>query len=144
MSDSDAGSEKTRKYGNQVTSGGCGPHRGIVLRRNKCLRRLGLALIVRTAILPITGAFSMIRDRNERKWLLIAAIAIVVALVLLLIPQAHSGHVSVWLAILPIQFIGLIWLLCLLPASGNFHLAHAKGAPALQPSFQRPPPLTIA
>jgi cell division protein FtsW (lipid II flippase) len=86
----------------------------------------------------------MTRDRNERKWLLIAAIAIMVALVLLLIPQTHSGHASVWLAILPVLFIGVIWLLCLLPASGSFDLAHAKEAPALQPSFQRPPPLTIA
>jgi predicted MFS family arabinose efflux permease len=86
----------------------------------------------------------MIRDRNERKWLLIAAIAIMVALVLLLVPQMHSGHASVWLAILPVFFIGVIWLLCLLPASGSFSLAHAKEAPALQPSFQRPPPFTIA
>jgi hypothetical protein len=86
----------------------------------------------------------MIRDRNERKWLLIAAIAIMVALVLLLVPQTHSGHASVWLAILPILFIGVIWLLCLLPASGSFDPVHAKKAPALQSSFQRPPPLTIA
>jgi hypothetical protein len=86
----------------------------------------------------------MIRDRNERKWLLIAAIAIVVALLLLLIPQTQSGHASVWLAILPVLFIGLIWLLCLRPASGSFDLAHAKEAPALQPSFQRPPPIKIA
>jgi cell division protein FtsW (lipid II flippase) len=84
------------------------------------------------------------RDRNERKWLLIAVIAIMVALVLLLIPQTHAGHASVWLAILPVLFIGVIWLLCLLPASGSFGLAHAKEVPALQPSFQRPPPLTIA
>jgi hypothetical protein len=86
----------------------------------------------------------MTRDRNERKWQLIAVIAIMVALVLLLIPQTHSGHSSVWIAVLPVLFIGLIWLLCLLPASGSFDVAHTKGAPALQPSFQRPPPLTIA
>jgi hypothetical protein len=86
----------------------------------------------------------MTRDRNERKWLLIAAIAIMVALVLLLVPQTHSGHVTVWLAVLPVLFIGVIWLLSLLPASGNFDLAYTKEAPALQSSFQRPPPLTIA
>jgi len=86
----------------------------------------------------------MTRGGNERKWLLIAAIAIMVALVLLLVPQTHSGHASVWLAVLPVLFIGVIWLLCLLPASGSFDLAHAKEAPALQPSFQRPPPLSIA
>jgi len=86
----------------------------------------------------------MPRGRNERKWLLIAAIAIKVALVLLLVPQTHSGHASLWLAVLPVLFIGLIWLLCLLPASGSLDLAHAKEVPALQPSFQRPQPLTIA
>ena len=86
----------------------------------------------------------MTRGGNERKWLLIAAIAIMVALVLLLVPQTQSGHASVWLAVLPVLFIGVIWLLCLLPASGSFDLAHAKEAPALQPSFQRPPPLSIA
>jgi hypothetical protein len=86
----------------------------------------------------------MMRDRNEHKWLLIALVAIMVALVLLLVPQTHSGHASVWLAVLPILFIGLVWLLCLLPASGSFELAREKEAPALQPSFQRPPPLTIA
>ncbi len=86
----------------------------------------------------------MTRGRNERKWLLIAAIAIMVALVLLLVPQTQSGHANVWLAILPVLFIGLIWLVCLLPVSGRFDLAHAKEAPALQPSFQRPPPLSIA
>jgi hypothetical protein len=86
----------------------------------------------------------MTRDRNEHKWLLIAAIAITVALVLLLVPQTHSGHASVWLAVLPVLFIGLVWLLCLLPDSVSFELAHEKEAPALQPYFQRPPPLTIA
>jgi hypothetical protein len=86
----------------------------------------------------------MIRDRNERTWLLIAAIAIMVAIVLLLVPQTHSGHANIWLAVLPVLFIGLTWPLRLLPASGSFEFASAKDAPALQPSFQRPPPLAIA
>jgi len=86
----------------------------------------------------------MAEDRNNRRWLFIAAIAIMVAVVLLLAPQVQTGHAIAWLAILPVFFIGVISLLLLLPAPGSFHRACAKDAPALQPDFQRPPPLPIA
>lgn len=47
------------------------------------------------------------KDRNQRAWLRIAAVAISVALVLMLTPQGHAGNRAAWLAILPVLFVGL-------------------------------------
>jgi cell division protein FtsW (lipid II flippase) len=83
--------------------------------------------------------------RHQRIWLLVAAIAIVAALVLMLVPQAHSGHAANWLAILPVLFVGLLTPLTLSSAVlATNDSVRIPRAPALQPSFQRPPPLTIA
>jgi len=86
----------------------------------------------------------MIENRHQRAWLLIAAIAIVAALVLMLVPQAHSGNASAWLAVLPVLFIGVIAPFRL---PGFLDLSDPRCAaetPVFEPSFQRPPPLTIA
>src|ERR1700677_521461 len=80
---------------------------GIFLLARLCSKPAGIR-IYPNCYTSHHGSFSMTRDRNEHKWLLIAAIAITVALVLLLVPQTHSGHASVWLAVLPVLFIGLV------------------------------------
>ena len=86
----------------------------------------------------------MVQNRHQRAWLLVAIFAIAVALVLMLVPHAHSGHVDVWLAVLPILFIGVIWPFRLLQALEYLDLACISDAPALQPTFQRPPPFRLA
>lgn len=85
----------------------------------------------------------MIGRQHRRVWLWVAAIAIVAALVLMLAPQAHSGHTVNWLAMLPVVFIGLI-----APQTVLVHLA--LGDEARKPHvsthrarFQRPPPFRI-
>jgi hypothetical protein len=82
----------------------------------------------------------LIQNRHRRGFLLIAAIAIGIALVLLLAPQGHSGHGPDWLAILPALFVGVISPLSLLPAMAYVYVGRAPDAPALAASFQRPPP----
>jgi hypothetical protein len=50
----------------------------------------------------------MRQNSNRRAYLLIAAIAIGIALLLLLLPHANAGHAPVYLILLPIVFIGLL------------------------------------
>lgn len=86
----------------------------------------------------------MIEFRHRRIWFLVTAIAVAVALVLMLVPHGHAGTQAMWLAILPVLFVGLLFLLRVLPVPECFDLSRASDAPALQPSFQRPPPLLRA
>lgn len=86
----------------------------------------------------------MSRYGRQRIWLLIAAIAIAVALVLTLVPQSHSGPANVWLAMLPVFFVGLLVPFCLISVLDSLDEDRVTKVPALQPSFQRPPPLSIA
>jgi Na+/melibiose symporter-like transporter len=81
---------------------------------------------------------------HRRIWLLIAAIAIAVALVLVLVPQSHSGPANVWLAMLPVFFVGLLVPLCLISVLESLDGDRVAAVPALQPYFQRPPPLRLA
>jgi hypothetical protein len=85
----------------------------------------------------------MIENRQHRVWLMVAAIAIVAALVLMLIPHGHAGNPTAWLAILPVVFIGLITPLNLSSPLAAFDLARAPEVPAFRPSFQRPPPIRL-
>ncbi|MGO8757222.1 MAG: hypothetical protein ACLQG3_03775 [Terracidiphilus sp.] len=85
----------------------------------------------------------MVTNRHLRAWQLVAAIAIVVALVLMLVPQAHSGGAGAWLAVLPVLFIGVIVPLCLLAFLERSDPGRAQGAPVFEPSFQRPPPIWL-
>jgi hypothetical protein len=85
----------------------------------------------------------MIGNLRERGWLLIAAVAIGIALVLLLVPHAHSADNGVWQAILPILFVGVISSLSLLSPLAYFYSGRIPETPALPTSFQRPAPLQI-
>ncbi|MGA8729197.1 MAG: hypothetical protein WB608_10645 [Terracidiphilus sp.] len=86
----------------------------------------------------------MFQNRHRRAWLLIAAIAIGLALVLMLVPHAHSAGNGAWLAILPLLFLGVISPLSLLSPLAFEYSSRTPKAPALLPSFQRPPPLKLA
>ncbi len=82
---------------------------------------------------------------QKRVWFWIALAAIVIALVVLFVPNVHgnSPDQSLWLALLPVFFVGLIAPLRILPLFALLTLGHASEAPALAPSFQRPPPSSI-
>ncbi len=85
----------------------------------------------------------MIQNRQQRRWLLIAAIAIGIALVCMLVPHGHSGGADL-LAILPLLFVGLISPLSLLAPLAFEYIGRAPDAPALPALFQRPPPFALA
>jgi hypothetical protein len=85
----------------------------------------------------------MREQRRQRVWFWVAAIAIVAALVLMLVPQAQSGHAVHWLAILPVLFIGLIAPQTLVARLAIRDLVRTPDAPALRANFQRPPPFRI-
>jgi hypothetical protein len=77
--------------------------------------------------------------RQRRGWVLIAAIAIGLALLLLLVPNGHSG-VADFVAILPLLLVGMISPLSLLGRLEHVYAGRVPRAPELAPSFQRPPP----
>jgi len=83
----------------------------------------------------------MIEPLQRRGWLLIAALAIAVALVLLLVPQTHSTNSPDWLAILPILFVGMVSLLSLFPTLAYGYAGRRLNAPSVPARFQRPPPI---
>ncbi len=85
----------------------------------------------------------MIQNRQRRGWILIAAIAIGIALVCMLVPQAGSGSADL-LAILPLLFVGIISPLSLFAPLAFEYTGRAPEAPSLQPLFERPPPFALA
>ena len=86
----------------------------------------------------------MIQNRQRRGWILVAAIAIGVALVLLLALNAHSGDANALVAILPLLFVGVISPLSLLSPMAFAYVGRTPDAPALPARFQRPPPFRLA
>lgn len=86
----------------------------------------------------------MLQNRYRRTWLLIAAIAIGVALLVMLVPHAHGTDNAAWLAILPLLFLGVISPLSLLSPLAFEYIGRAPEAPTLPASFQRPPPFLRA
>jgi RsiW-degrading membrane proteinase PrsW (M82 family) len=82
----------------------------------------------------------MTENRYQRMWMAVAVIAIVVALALMLVPQAHSGNSSAWLAILPVLFIGVVAPLLLLAFLERLDPRSSSAAPDFEPFCQRPPP----
>jgi hypothetical protein len=80
-----------------------------------------------------------VEKRQQRGWILIAAIAIGFALLLLLVPHGHSGAGD-FAAILPQLFVGIISPLSLFAALAFGYIGRVPQAPMLAPSFQRPPP----
>jgi hypothetical protein len=81
----------------------------------------------------------------KRAWFWIAVAAIAIAVIAMLVP--HNGNTAeqpAWLALLPVFFVGLMTPLSLLPLLAVLRIGHAPEAPALAPSFQRPPPSQLA
>ena len=79
---------------------------------------------------------------NQRRgWILIAAIAIGLALLMMLVPHGHSGDSADWVAILPLLFVGIISPLGLLGPLASVYVGRIPEAPSLTAAFQRPPPL---
>ena len=75
----------------------------------------------------------------KRIWFWIALAAIAIAMIALLLP--HNGNTAdqhTWVALL--LFVGLVALLAVRPLLALLTVEHAPEAPALAPSFQRPPP----
>jgi hypothetical protein len=85
----------------------------------------------------------MMKNRQRRAWLLIAAIAIGIALLCLLLPHTHSDGAD-WLAILPLLCAGVISPLSLFAPLAFEYNGRTPDAPALPTLFQRPPPFLLA
>jgi di/tricarboxylate transporter len=86
----------------------------------------------------------MLQNRQRRRWFLIAAIAISIALVLMLVPHGHSGNSADGLAILLLLFVGIISPLSQLSPLSYVYAGRVPDAPVLPSRFQRPPPFTLA
>jgi hypothetical protein len=86
----------------------------------------------------------MRQNSNRRAYLLIAAIAIGIALLLLLLPHANAGHAPVYLILLPIVFIGLLPFTQWLSRAQFMRCALRREEPELHAFFQRPPPLLLS
>jgi hypothetical protein len=86
----------------------------------------------------------MSQSRNQRRFFLIAAIAIGIALLLMLLQPTHAGFDLPLLILLPILFIGVLPSPCLLSRIAYMQLGYTPDDPALPTSFQRPPPYSIA
>lgn len=81
----------------------------------------------------------------KRIWFWIALAAIAIAVIALLVPHhGNSADQQFWLALLPVFFVGLICALSATKPLPVLALQHAPEAPALAPSFQRPPPALLA
>lgn len=83
--------------------------------------------------------------KQKRVWFWIAFAVIVIALVGLIVPNVHGNTPDqpLWLALLPVFFVGIIAPLSILPLITLLTLGHASEDPTLAPSFQRPPPSGI-
>jgi hypothetical protein len=87
---------------------------------------------------------AVIERKQRRGWMRIAVLAIGCAVLLLLaftlVPGGSSGHAADFVAILPLLLVGILSPLSLLGLSGSTYVGRLPQAPALVPSFQRPPP----
>jgi hypothetical protein len=78
-------------------------------------------------------------------WIVIAAVAMLISLVLLLLPHAHdAGAVTAWFLLFPVLFIGVIEPVALLSRLAWVVAALVPCAPVPAASFQRPPPCQLA
>ena len=75
--------------------------------------------------------------------LLIAVIAIAAVLSVLLVSHAYAGHSTVWLAILPVFFLGLAFPLRAPSRVADLGSGRARETFFLRISFQRPPPALL-
>ena len=77
----------------------------------------------------------------KRFWFWIAVAAVAIAIIALLVPHAgNSADQQALLALLPVFFVGLLTPLGTKRLLAVLTIGHAPEAPALAPSFQRPPP----
>lgn len=84
--------------------------------------------------------------RQKRVWFWIAFAALVIALAVLIIPNAPFGNnpdQPLWLVLLPALFTGLMVPRGIVALFALLTLGHAPAAPALGPLFQRPPPVAL-
>jgi hypothetical protein len=82
----------------------------------------------------------MTKLQHRRAWFWIAAVVLLAAFMLSLVPHANSGHAADLLAFLPVFFVGLISPLILLGPVVPLALGCVHDAPLLPSTFQRPPP----
>jgi len=76
-------------------------------------------------------------------WIAVAAVAI--AVIALLVPHAgNTADQQTWLALLPVFFLGLIAPVSVRQLMAVLTIGYAPEAPALAPTFQRPPPARLA
>lgn len=85
----------------------------------------------------------MKQDQNRCGWNYIAVIAIILCLVLLLVPHPQTTDTSVFILI-TLLIIALNPSPELLSRLAYLRLGRILDAPALPPSFQRPPPFRLA
>ena len=81
----------------------------------------------------------------KRVWFWIAVAAAAVAVIALLLPHnGSSAAQQTWLALLPVFFVGVVAAFSVQSILAVLSIGHAFQAPALAPSFQRPPPAHLA
>jgi len=85
----------------------------------------------------------MMGFRKQRNLFLVAALAISAALLLLLLPVAHSGHAPAWFVFLPVFFIGVISPLGALASLVWVCARRVPESPFRPSSFERPPPVQL-
>jgi hypothetical protein len=78
--------------------------------------------------------------QQQRAWFWIAAIAVVAAIFLLMVPHAHSGHAGDLHAIVPLLVVGFISPLTLFVSVAYIEPGYVPDAPQLPSTLQRPPP----
>jgi hypothetical protein len=85
------------------------------------------------------------RNNSRRRYLLIAAIAIgIVLLLFLTISQSDIAGHAASLILLPVFFIGVLPSPCVMARIEYMRLGFAPRDPARKALFQRPPPYPIA
>ncbi|HZP05346.1 MAG TPA: hypothetical protein VFB43_10630 [Terracidiphilus sp.] len=76
----------------------------------------------------------------RRTTLLIVSLAILAVLLFLLVPHSHSSDSPLWLAWLPVFFVGLISPLGFFSPRAYLELGRTAALPFQRSAFQRPPP----
>jgi len=84
--------------------------------------------------------------RQKSLWFWVAIAALIVAIAILIIPNAPLGNNPdqfLWLVLLPALFMGLIVPRGIVTLFALLALGYTSAAPALGPLFQRPPPIAL-
>jgi bacteriorhodopsin len=86
---------------------------------------------------------SVFQKKRVWFWIAFAVILIVLASLIVVNINGNSPEQPLWLTLLPVFFVSLVVPLNILPLFALLTLGPASEAPALAPSFQRPPPFDI-